>query len=52
MKRSVPFLFVLFLAFTAELFAQGVGASGDISGTSPNILSGEVIAHADVGTRA
>ena len=33
MKRSVPFLFVLFLAFTAELFAQGVGASGDISGT-------------------
>jgi hypothetical protein len=26
--------------------------AGDISGTSPNILSGEVIAHADVGTRA
>ncbi|PYV51149.1 MAG: TonB-dependent receptor [Acidobacteria bacterium] len=33
MKRSVLLLCVLFLVSAADLFAQGVGASGDITGT-------------------
>ena len=36
MKRSVLLLCVLFLVSAADLFAQGVGASGDITGTIKN----------------